>query len=132
MRNYTTVLKIAPAFLLFAGTMLHAQTKDSVKTADIEQVVLIGYGKQKKTDVTGSISSISSKDFNGGATSPAQLIQGKTPGVSITGNSGAPGSGSSIRIRGIGSLGGSQAPLIVIDGYLKILKVFLEHLIHFL
>ena len=66
--------------------MLHAQTKDSVKTADIEQVVLIGYGKQKKTDVTGSISSISSKDFNGGATSPAQLIQGKTPGVSITGN----------------------------------------------
>lgn len=116
MRNYTTVLKIAPAFLLFAGTMLHAQTKDSVKTADIEQVVLIGYGKQKKTDVTGSISSISSKDFNGGATSPAQLIQGKTPGVSITGNSGAPGSGSSIRIRGIGSLGGSQAPLIVIDG----------------
>ena len=116
MRNYTTVLKIAPAFLLFAGTMLHAQTKDSVKTADIEQVVLIGYGKQKKTDVTGSISSISSKDFNGGATSPAQLIQGKTPGVSITGNSGAPGSGSEIRIRGGSSLYGSNDPLIVIDG----------------
>jgi len=115
VRNYTKVLKIAPAFLL-AGTMLHAQTKDSLKTADIEQVVLIGYGKQKKTDVTGSISSISSKDFNGGATSPAQLIQGKTPGVSITGNSGAPGAGSSIRIRGIGTLNGSQSPLIVIDG----------------
>jgi Outer membrane receptor for ferrienterochelin and colicins len=96
--------------------MLQAQTKDSLKTADIEQVVLIGYGKQKKTDVTGSISSISSKDFNGGATSPAQLIQGKTPGVSITGNSGAPGAGSSIRIRGIGTLNGSQSPLIVIDG----------------
>ena len=116
MRNYTKVLKIAPAFLLFAGTMLHAQTTDSIKTAEIEQVVLIGYGKQKKTDLTGSISSISSKDFNGGATSPAQLIQGKTPGVSITGNSGAPGAGSSIRIRGIGTLNGSQAPLIVIDG----------------
>lgn len=116
MRNYTRVLKIAPAFLLFAGTMLHAQTTDTVKTAEIEQVVLIGYGKQKKTDLTGSISSISSKDFNGGANSPAQLIQGKTPGVSITGNSGAPGSGATIRIRGIGSLGGSQSPLIVIDG----------------
>ncbi|MBU8882972.1 SusC/RagA family TonB-linked outer membrane protein [Kaistella sp. DKR-2] len=116
MRNYTTVLKIAPAFLLLAGTMLHAQTTDSVKTANIEQVVLIGYGKQKKADLTGSISSISSKDFNGGASSPAQLIQGKTPGVSITGNSGAPGAGSSIRIRGIGSLAGSQSPLIVIDG----------------
>ena len=115
MRNYTKVLKIAPAFLL-AGTMLHAQTTDTVKTADIEQVVLIGYGKQKKTDLTGSISSISSKDFNGGASSPAQLIQGKTPGVSITGNSGAPGAGSSIRVRGIGSLAGSQSPLIVIDG----------------
>ena len=116
MRNYTTVLKIAPAFLFFAGTMLHAQTTDTVKTAEIEQVVLIGYGKQKKTDLTGSISSISSKDFNGGANSPAQLIQGKTPGVSITGNSGAPGAGATIRIRGIGSLGGSQSPLIVIDG----------------
>lgn len=116
MRNYTTVLKIAPAFLFLAGSMVHAQTRDTVKTADIEQVVLIGYGKQKKTDVTGSISSITSKDFNGGATSPAQLIQGKTPGVSITGNSGAPGSGSSIRIRGIGTLAGSQSPLIVIDG----------------
>ena len=115
MINYTKVLKIAPAFLL-AGTMLQAQTTDTVKTAEIEQVVLIGYGKQKKTDLTGSISSISSKDFNAGATSPAQLIQGKTPGVSITGNSGAPGSGSSIRIRGIGTLAGSQSPLIVIDG----------------
>lgn len=115
MRNYNTVLKIAPAFLL-AGAMLQAQTKDSIKTANIEQVVLIGYGKQKKSDLTGSISSITAKDFNGGATSPAQLIQGKAPGVSITGNSGAPGSGSSIRIRGIGSLNGQQAPLIVIDG----------------
>lgn len=115
MRNYNTVLKIAPAFLL-AGAMLQAQTKDSIKTANIEQVVLIGYGKQKKSDLTGSISSITAKDFNGGATSPAQLIQGKTPGVSITGNSGAPGAGSSIRVRGIGTLNGSQSPLIVIDG----------------
>ncbi|MGV8914121.1 MAG: SusC/RagA family TonB-linked outer membrane protein [Kaistella sp.] len=116
MRNYTTVLKIAPAFLLFAGTMLQAQATDTIKTANIEQVVLIGYGKQKKSDVTGSISSISSKDFNGGATSPAQLIQGKTPGVQITSNNGAPGAGSSIRVRGTSSLNGSNSPLIVIDG----------------
>ena len=92
--------------------MLQAQTKDSIKTANIEQVVLIGYGKQKKSDLTGSISSITAKDFNGGATSPAQLIQGKAPGVSITGNSGAPGAGSAIRVRGIGTLNGSQSPLI--------------------
>ena len=116
MRNYTTVLKIAPAFLLLAGTMLHAQTADSVKTADIEQVVLIGYGKQKKTDLTGSIASISSKDFNGGATSADQLIQGKAPGVTITGNGGNPGAGSTIRIRGGASLTASNDPLIVVDG----------------
>ena len=108
-----------------------AQVTDSTtKETKIEEVVLIGYGKQKKEDLTGSISSISSKDFNGGATSPAQLIQGKTPGVSITGNSGAPGAGSSIRIRGIGTLNGSQSPLIVIDGVPKISTVFLELQIH--
>ena len=116
MRNYTTVLKIAPAFLLLAGTMLHAQTADSVKTADIEQVVLIGYGKQKKADLTGSIASISSKDFNAGATSADQLIQGKAPGVTITGNGGNPGAGSTIRIRGGASLTASNDPLIVVDG----------------
>lgn len=115
MRNYN-VLKIAPAFLLL-GSMLHAQQDDSIKSeTQIEQVVLIGYGKQKKTDLTGSISSITAKDFNGGASTPAQLIQGKTPGVQITTNSGAPGAGSSIRIRGTSSLNGSNTPLIVIDG----------------
>lgn len=97
--------------------MLQAQQKkDSIKQKEIEQVVLIGYGKQKKSDVTGSIASISAKDFNGGATSPAQLIQGKTPGVQISANSGAPGAGASIRVRGGSSLTGNNAPLIVIDG----------------
>ena len=116
MRNYSKVLKIAPAFLLAGTVMLEAQKKDSIKQKEIEQVVLIGYGKQKKTDVTGSIASVTSKDFNGGATSPAQLIQGKTPGVQITTNSGAPGAGASIRVRGTASLTGSNSPLIVIDG----------------
>ena len=98
------------------GAMFNAQTTDSIGTKKIEEVVLIGYGKQKKSDLTGSITSISSKDFNGGATTPAQLIQGKTPGVQITTNNGAPGSGSQIRIRGGSSIGGSNSPLIVIDG----------------
>ncbi|WP_370901540.1 SusC/RagA family TonB-linked outer membrane protein [Chryseobacterium gossypii] len=116
MKNFTTVLKIAPAFLL-AGTMVHAQTQDSItKEKKIEEVVLIGYGKQKKTDLTGSITSVTAKDFNGGATSAGQLIQGKTPGVQITNNSGAPGSGTAIRIRGTASLNGNNSPLIVIDG----------------
>lgn len=97
--------------------MLHAQQSDSVKKeTEIEQVVLIGYGKQKKEDLTGSISSITSKDFNGGSTSADQLIQGKAAGVSITGNGGNPGAGSTIRIRGGASLSASNDPLIVIDG----------------
>ncbi|WP_374459614.1 SusC/RagA family TonB-linked outer membrane protein [Chryseobacterium taeanense] len=116
VKNFTTVLKIAPAFLL-ASTIIHAQTNDSVtKEKKIEEVVLIGYGKQKKSDLTGSITSISSKDFNGGATSADQLIQGKAPGVSITGNGGAPGAGSTIRIRGGASLNALNDPLYVIDG----------------
>ncbi|MDR6403363.1 MULTISPECIES: SusC/RagA family TonB-linked outer membrane protein [Chryseobacterium] len=115
MKNFTTVLKIAPAFLL-ASTMIHAQTDSTAKEKKIEEVVLIGYGKQKKSDVTGSITSVTAKDFNGGATSAGQLIQGKTPGVQITNNSGAPGSGTAIRIRGTASLNGNNSPLIVIDG----------------
>lgn len=116
MRNYTTVLKIAPAFLLFAGTMLHAQTKDSVKTADIEQVVLIGYGKQKKTDVTGSITALTSEDFNKGAVTTAEgLINGRASGLVIT-QSGTPGSEATIRIRGGSSLIASNDPLLVVDG----------------
>jgi iron complex outermembrane receptor protein len=115
VKNFTTVLKIAPAFLL-ASTMIHAQTDSTQKEKKIEEVVLIGYGKQKKSDVTGSITSVTAKDFNGGATSAGQLIQGKTPGVQITNNSGAPGSGTAIRIRGTASLNGNNSPLIVIDG----------------
>ncbi|KFC21948.1 SusC/RagA family TonB-linked outer membrane protein [Epilithonimonas lactis] len=116
MRNYN-VLKIAPAFLLL-GSMLHAQqtTDTAKKETEIEQVVLIGYGKQKKEDLTGSISSITSKDFNGGSTSADQLIIGKAPGVTVTGNGGNPGSGATIRIRGGASLTASNDPLIVIDG----------------
>lgn len=95
---------------------MHAQTKDTLsKEKKIDEVVLIGYGKQKKTDLTGSISSVTAKDFNGGAATADQLIVGKTPGVQITGNSGAPGSGSTIRVRG-GSSFINNDPLIVIDG----------------
>ncbi|WP_407406088.1 SusC/RagA family TonB-linked outer membrane protein [Chryseobacterium sp.] len=116
MRNYITILKIAPAFLL-SSTMMHAQVSDSTtKEKKIEEVVLIGYGKQKKEDLTGSISSITAKDFNGGSTSADQLIQGKAAGVTVTGNGGNPGAGSTIRIRGGASLSASNDPLIVIDG----------------
>ena len=84
---------------------------------DLNEVVVIGYGTEKKKDLTGSIATVTAKDFNQGAiTTPEQLIQGKVAGVSITSNSGAPGAGSTITIRGGASINGGNDPLIVIDG----------------
>lgn len=83
----------------------------------LKEVAVIGYGTVKKSDATGSVSVISSKDFNKGAiTSVQELVVGKSPGVVITSNSGAPGNTSTIRIRGGSSLSASNDPLIVIDG----------------
>ena len=84
---------------------------------DLNEVVVIGYGTEKKKDLTGSIATVSAKDFNtGDVTTPEQLIQGKVAGVSIISNDGSPGSGSQILIRGGASVNGSNQPLIVIDG----------------
>ncbi|HVZ98022.1 MAG TPA: TonB-dependent receptor [Chitinophagaceae bacterium] len=83
----------------------------------LTDVVVIGYGTAKKKDLTGSIAQVTTKDFQkGNIVSPDQLIAGKLPGVEVTSNSGAPGSGSTIRIRGGASLNASNDPLIVIDG----------------
>jgi iron complex outermembrane receptor protein len=89
----------------------------SQTTDQLSEVVVIGYGSVRKKDLTGSVSTVTSKDFNTGAiTTPEQLIAGKVAGVSIISNNGAPGSGSTIRIRGGASLNASNDPLIVIDG----------------
>ena len=83
----------------------------------LQDVVVIGYGTVRKSDATGSVMSVEADQLNKGlATSPADLLQGKTPGVQITTNSGAPGAGSKIRIRGGSSLSASNDPLIVVDG----------------
>lgn len=87
----------------------------SASTA-LSDVVVIGYGTQKRQDVNGSVSSVLAKDIaNIPQPSLDQLIQGKAAGVTITQNSGGPGSATSVRIRGITSFGGSE-PLYVIDG----------------
>ena len=89
----------------------------SGSVSSLNEVVVIGYGTRLKKDLTGSVTAITAKDFNKGAiTTPEQLISGKVAGVSITPNDGAPGSGSTIRIRGGASLNASNDPLIVIDG----------------
>lgn len=83
----------------------------------MEEVVVIGYGVQKKDDLTGSISTVGEKDFNQGLiSSPEQLVNGKVAGVQIVNSGGSPTAGSTIRIRGGASLNASNDPLIVLDG----------------
>ena len=83
----------------------------------LEDVVVIGYGSVKKSDLSGSVVAIKAEEMNKGAvTSPQELIMGKVPGLSISQGNGAPGSGSTIRIRGGASLNATNNPLIVIDG----------------
>lgn len=87
------------------------------QNAALNEVVVIGYGTRKVKDATGSVASITTKDFNRGQIStPEQLIQGRTPGVSITPSSGEPGAAAVINIRGSASIRGSQEPLYVVDG----------------
>lgn len=84
----------------------------------LNEIIIVGYGEQERKDVTGSVTAISAKDFNKGVmTSPQDLLVGKLAGVQVTSNSGAPGSSSTIRIRGGSSLSASNDPLIVIDGF---------------
>lgn len=87
---------------------------DSKVLAD---VVVIGYGTARKSDLTGSVATVKSKDFNKGlVSSPEQLINGKVSGVQIMSNSGSASAGSTIRVRGGASLNASNDPLIVLDG----------------
>ena len=85
----------------------------------LEEVVVTGYGSQRKSDVTGAISSIKTEDFNRGVVAnPGQLLQGKISGVNVTATSGEPGAAQNIIIRGIGSLRSGTTPLFVVDGFI--------------
>jgi TonB-dependent starch-binding outer membrane protein SusC len=112
------------SFVGYASQEISITAKQSINVVlktdvtALNEVVVLGYGVQEKKDVTGSILSFSTKDFNKGVvTSPQELLIGKVAGVQITTNSGAPGSGASIRVRGGSSLKASNDPLIVIDGF---------------
>ena len=83
----------------------------------LEEVVVVGYGTQKKSDITGSVGSISEEQMKQTiVTNADQMLQGKVAGVQVTQNSGAPGGATSVRIRGASSLNSSNEPLYVIDG----------------
>ncbi len=118
-----TVNVLVFTFVGFATQEVSIEGKTSVSVvlvvtdASLGEVVVIGYGTRMKKDLTGSVTNITSKDFNKGSiTTPEQLIAGKVAGVQIVSNGGAPGSGSTIRIRGGASLNASNSPLLVIDG----------------
>jgi hypothetical protein len=85
-------------------------------TADLDEFIVVGYGLQRKSDLTGSISSLKSEEINRLPVSDvSQSLQGRVSGVQVTSNSGAPGAGTTIRIRGVGTLNNSN-PLFVVDG----------------
>lgn len=86
--------------------------------AALDEIVVVGYGTQKKSDLTGSVSSLKSEDLNPGANASVdQMMLGRAAGVQISQSSSAPGGGLSIRIRGASSLNASNEPLYVIDGF---------------
>lgn len=94
---------------------LNADLKESSKS--LSEVVVVGYGKMKRTDVTGSISTVGSEAISRSVvTSVDQVLQGRAAGVQVQQNSGEPGGGSSVRIRGVNSISGSNEPIYVIDG----------------
>ncbi|WP_439488336.1 SusC/RagA family TonB-linked outer membrane protein [Algoriphagus sp.] len=99
------------------GSMAVIDITLSEDISALDEVVVVGYGTVKKSDLTGSVATLKKEDFNSGViTTPEQLIAGKMPGVQVVQNSAEPGGGISINIRGVGSINSGNSPLYVIDG----------------
>lgn len=126
--NYTISVKDGNATLVVSYVGYKTQTiavkgrsvinvqMDEADTS-LDEVVVVGYGTQKKSDVTGAVSSVSADDIRGLATVDAgAALQGKAAGVQILNTSGAPGEGAQIRIRGYSSNSGNLGPLLIVDG----------------
>ncbi|WP_341221133.1 TonB-dependent receptor [Polaribacter atrinae] len=103
--------------VLYAGNQkLNIILKEEANSLD--EVVIVGYGSQKRSDVTGAISSVKSEDFNQGVVANAgQLLQGKVAGVNVSSSSGEPGATQDVVIRGVGSLRSGTTPLYIVDGF---------------
>jgi TonB-linked SusC/RagA family outer membrane protein len=119
--NATTTLVISSVGYANQEVAISTQSNITVSlqtvTTNLNEVVVVGYGTARRKDVTGAVTTVTSKDFQkGNITTPEQLIAGKVAGVSVISNGGQPGQGSTIRIRGGSSLNASNDPLIVVDG----------------
>lgn len=127
--SYTIRLSTQPAILVFSligyGTIERTvQTENQVdvvlreQAADLEEVVVVGYGTQKRTTITGAVSSVSAQEIQDvPAPSFDAAIVGRMPGVQVSQTTGAPGGGIAVKVRGIGSIGAGNEPLYVIDGF---------------
>lgn len=127
--NFTLTVKSAKASLnvSYIGyenqkVALNGRTEVTIKMKEdsgvnLDEVVVVGYGTQRRTDVTGSVASLSKDQMRESVVTNAdQMLQGKIAGVQVTSNSGAPGGATSIRIRGASSINSSNEPLYIIDG----------------
>ena len=116
--------KLVFSFIGFASQTVEVGTRSVINIvlsedmASLGEVVVVGYGTQKKSDLTGSISSVNSDDLNAfPTTNILQALTGRAAGVQVTQNSGEPGGSMSVRIRGTSSIQGGNEPLYVIDGF---------------
>lgn len=100
------------------GTYEHAELKLQGGNAQLNDVVVVGYGTQRRSDVTGAVAGVSKTALSQPAGSLDNLLQGSVSGVSVTQSSGQPGSTAGIRIRGGNSISFSNDPLYVIDGFI--------------
>ncbi|MFT5883761.1 MAG: hypothetical protein ACI9IP_000208 [Arcticibacterium sp.] len=100
------------------GNQTNISVQLSPEANQLDDIVVLGYGTQKKTDITGAVGTLKSEDFNKGiVANPGQLLQGKIAGVNVTSVSGEPGAAQDVVIRGVGSLRSGTTPLYVIDGF---------------
>ena len=99
-------------------TALHVILKEDNQL--LEEVVVVGYGTVKKSDLTGSVSGVSTRQFKNQPVKRVEnILQGRTPGVEVTATSGVPGAGMKVRVRGTTSINKSSDPLYVIDGIIS-------------
>ncbi len=125
--KYSIEVKVGDQLVFsFVGFKTQSIVVGQQKTIDValkpaaiglNQVVVVGYGVQRKKDITGATQTLTKKSFNPGIViSPAEMMQGRVSGVQVTMNSGEPGAGSTVRIRGNSSIRANQEPLYVVDG----------------
>lgn len=117
MNGKLSVLSAGVLFFMGQGLMAQKVKKDTVSTKEIEEVLVVGYGTQKKKEVTGAVTSIKAADVaNIAAPSFEQQLAGKAAGVQITSATGILGEPPRVRIRGIASITSGTSPLYIVDG----------------